>query len=304
MRLRAYAKINLGLEVTGKQADGYHTLKTILQTIDLHDEIDIRENSGGRIHLRGNDPHIAWDESNTIYRAIRLMAKRFQLPRGFDIQVRKQIPPGSGLGGGSSNAGVILLFLREHFRLDLPLGELIQMAAAVGADVPFFLLGGTAMAEGIGERLRPLADGPSQKLALVIPELPVPTKLVFSRHALTKGRQTSKIDFFLKNRDYRVLDNHLEKTTFALFPGLKAIKEKMKQGGCRFVRMSGTGSALFGQVAPEFARRLHALLPELVFVKTMSRKLYQESIGVWPSGKASAFGAEIRRFESSRPSNL
>ncbi len=140
IKLRSFAKINLGLEIIGRRPDGYHNLRTVFQTIDVCDELELRENKKQKIVLSGTDPRIAWDENNTIARAYRLISENYRVAAGFDIMVRKNIPPGSGLGGGSGNAAVMLLFLDPYFNLHIPAAELNTLAASLGADVPFFLV--------------------------------------------------------------------------------------------------------------------------------------------------------------------
>jgi 4-diphosphocytidyl-2-C-methyl-D-erythritol kinase len=201
IRLRSFAKINLGLEVTGRRPDGYHTLRTVFQTIDLCDELEVRETRRPVVRLAGSDGRVAWDGSNSIARAFRLVHENFRLRHGFDISVRKNIPPGSGLGGGSGNAAVMLLFLNQYFALSIPRSQLNDMAAALGADVPFFLAGGTALGEGIGDELTPLCGIGPLDIALFIPERQISTALVFSRLHLTKARFPSKIDLFLRRGD-------------------------------------------------------------------------------------------------------
>jgi 4-diphosphocytidyl-2-C-methyl-D-erythritol kinase len=301
IELRSFAKINLGLEITGKRADGYHTLRTIFQTIDLSDELRLLEKPVPRITLSGSDSRIAWDDSNLIARACRLIYENYPLRSGFDITVGKRIPPGSGLGGGSGNAAVMLLFLDQFFNLKIPFAQLNEMAAGLGADVPFFLQGGTALGEGIGEKLTPLPVSKPLPIALFIPALQVSTALVFSRFRLTKARFASKIELFLRRGDFSVLENDLEKATFELFPQIREIKGKMLRGGCDFVQMTGSGSAVFGMGKKSNLVALRQSLPGVILTRTIAKKYYQEKIGVWPSGKASAFGAEIRRFESYRP---
>jgi 4-diphosphocytidyl-2-C-methyl-D-erythritol kinase len=301
IKLRSFAKINLGLEITGKRPDGYHTLRTVFQTIDLGDELLLEEKALPRVTLNGSDRRVAWDESNIIARACRLVYENFPLRRGFDIMVRKNIPPGSGLGGGSGNAAVMLLFLDRFFDLQTPGTQLNDMASALGADVPFFLQGGTALAEGIGEKLTPLPGIKPRPIALFIPALTVSTALVFSRFRLTKAQFPSKIQLFLRKGDFSILTNELENATFDLFPEIRDIKEKMSRGGCSFVQMTGSGSAVFGFGHARHLAALRRSLPGTILTRSISRKYYQEKIGVSPSGKASAFGADIRRFESSRP---
>jgi 4-diphosphocytidyl-2-C-methyl-D-erythritol kinase len=301
IKLRSFAKINLGLEITGRRPDGYHTLRTVFQTIDLSDELRLAEKALPRVTLNGSDRRIAWDESNTIARAFRLVYENFPLRRGFDITVIKHIPPGSGLGGGSGNAAVMLLFLDQFFNLKIPSAQLSEMAAGLGADVPFFLHGGMALGEGIGEKLTLLPGFKPRPIGLFIPAYPVSTALIFSRFRLTKAQFPSKIQIFLRRGDLSVLENDMEKATFELFPQIREIKGKMLRGGCDFVQMTGSGSAVFGIGTKSNLVALRASLPGMILTRTIDKTYYQEKIGVWPSGKASAFGAEIRRFESSRP---
>ncbi len=311
IELKSFAKINLGLEITGKRADGYHNLKTIFQTIDLFDTIEIKENHSGTIHLDGDDPAVEWDRGNTIFKTFDMMYETFKLHQGFDIFVKKKIPGGSGLGGGSSNAAVILLFLNEYFRLNLPLQHLIDLGVKIGADVPFFLMGGTVLAEGIGEKMMPLENLEERWISIVIPAIKVPTALIFSHFNLTSKPIKSKIDTFITSKKLEVLENNLEETTFELFPEVRMIKKKMQTMGFKLVLMSGSGSAVYG--VPGIGTNARGILPELknnfpgsrVFVsKMLNRQNYLKGIGAWPSGKASVFGADMRRFESSRPSNI
>ncbi len=301
IRLRSFAKINLGLEVTGRRPDGFHTLRTIFQTIDLSDVLELRPVARPRISLAGDDPRVPWDDRNTIARAYRLIGENYSLRRGFDVRVRKHIPPGTGLGGGSGNAAVMLLFLDRYFNLSVPAAQLQEMAAVLGADVPFFLRGGTALGEGIGDQLTPLPPLRPRAVALHIPARSVSTALVFSRFPLTKAGFAGKIQLFLRKGDFSILQNDLERVTFELFPEIREIKEKMAKAAGGFVQMTGSGSAVFaighGRRLSDLSRRL----PGTILTRFIGKKYYQERIGVWPSGKASAFGAEIRRFESSRP---
>jgi 4-diphosphocytidyl-2-C-methyl-D-erythritol kinase len=304
IELKSFAKINLGLEILGKRPDGYHNLKTVFQTIDLFDTIQVEENRSGEIHLSGDDATIQWNEQNTIWRAIDAVYKKYSIRQGFDITVKKQIPAGSGLGGGSSNAGVMLLFLDNYFKLNLTLEELIDMGMKIGADVPFFLMGGTALAEGIGEKLTPLDDFPEKQVDIVIPNVNVSTRLIFSHLSLTTKPINSKIHTFVKSKNYTILENHLETVTFKLFPQVEAIKANMKQMAYDLVLMSGSGSAMYGvydvhdkareQEPTTAISGLKSRFPNAnVFVsRTIGRQKYFNRIGASPSGKASVFGAD------------
>ncbi len=319
--LKSFAKINLGLEIVGKRSDGYHNLKTIFQTIDLCDTVEIKENHSGNIRLSGDDPGVDWNnrETNTIFKAVEAIYKNYNVRRGFDISIKKKIPPGSGLGGGSSNAAVILLFLEHYFQLGINPENLIDLAAGIGADVPFFLIGGTVLAQGIGEKMTPLKDEPERQVDIVIPPITVSTGLIFSHFNLTSSPRKSKIDIFIKSKNARILENHLENVTCKLFPAVGIIKNKMSILGYELVLMSGSGSAVYGMTGAEEVHaakpsfpspsgqrlsRLRKLFPgaRTAMARTIGRQNYLEGIGASPSGKASVFGADIRRFESSRPS--
>ena len=299
-KLKSYAKLNLGLEIVGKRQDGYHLLKTIFQTIDIYDDIEIKKNNIGKLRLSGNKDNIKWDESNIISKVFMKMKERFKISLGFDVHLTKRIPAGSGLGGGSSNGAVILKFINDYYNLDIDLQEMIAIAVTIGADVPFFLIGGTALAEGIGEKLTELSDLKEMKFAVLIPEINVSTAMIFSKLNLTNTRFKSKINLFLDSGDLKVLENMLEGITFELFPGIKRLRDLMAKTLNSFVMMSGSGSSLFGFIErdelPETVNDINLLI-----VNTVDRVEYKKGIGAWPSGKAPVFGAGIRRFESSRP---
>ncbi len=301
MEFKSFAKVNIGLEIIGKRDDGFHKLKTIFQTISLYDTIEITENSDGLIHLSGDDKSIFWDKSNTISKAFSLMYDLFNLDQGFNVNVKKSIPPGSGLGGGSSNAAVIMMFITDYFKLKISKRRLERLGSTIGADIPFFFTGGTVLGEGIGEKITPLEDLGEIPVGLVIPNINISTKEIFSRFNLTKTTLKSKINSFLSSGDISALENELEFTTFKVLPELKKMKMKMESIGLDYISMSGTGSSLFCFHSKEQKVTLKSIFPKMFFEELLSRKRYQNSIGAWPSGKASVFGADTRRFESSRP---
>ena len=303
--LKSFAKINLGLEITGRRSDGFHTLKTIFQTVDIFDTITIKENHTGSINLSGDDKSVEWNKSNTIIKAFTAIYKNYDVNKGFDVFVEKRIPAGSGLGGGSSNAAVTLIFLNDYFKLDLKLEDLIAAGVKIGADVPFFLMGGTVMARGIGEKMTPLEDGEEKHVHIVVPAVYASTRLIFSRFNLTSEPIKSKIDTFVKSQNYKILENNLEKVTFALFPEVGIVKEKMRALDYDLVLMSGSGSAVYGMARAQECPGLKNRFPgaNVFATRTIGRQNYFDRIGAWPSGKAPVFGAGIRRFESSRPRN-
>ena len=301
--LHSCAKINLGLEVVGRRPDGYHLLRTLFQTIDLWDEIHLTPRDDGKLMLAGDHPGVHWDDTNTIAAVFRELDRRFGMPHGFDIRVHKRIPPGAGLGGGSGNAAVCMLFFANYFGLRMEPRIWVELAARVGADIPFFLAGGTVEASGIGDQLTLLDDLPGSGMIVALPEIQVPTARIYRAFRLTSAQGKSKISIFLETGQMTVLDNQLEPVTFRLFPEIKAIKEGMLASGCDFAAMSGSGAAVYGMPAPDarLDRRLRGI--PVVRTRFVSRSEYEKRIGAWPSGKAPVFGAGIRRFESSRPSN-
>lgn len=304
IELKSFAKINLGLEIYGKREDGYHNLRTIFQTINIFDTIKIRYKNCEGINLNGTDSSIGWKEDNSIFKTINIVKRDYGLKCGFEIFVEKKIPPGSGLGGGSSNAAVFLLFLNEYFKLDLSLKDLIEVGKEIGADVPFFLVGGTILAEGIGEELFLLDDIEKRFIGVVIPDIKVSTSSIFSEFSLTSTKFESKINIFCKSENFAILENNLEKVTFRLFPEIKGIKDKMLSLGCEFVLMSGSGSSVYCLLNDQNISDLKREFPNMIITENINRDYYLKNIGVWPSGKAPVFGAGIRRFESSRPRGL
>ncbi len=299
-KLKSYAKINLGLEIVGKRKDGYHLLKTIFQTIDLYDDIEIKKNDLGKLILSGNKKDIKWGSSNIISKVFQIMKKKFNIDQGFDVSVTKRIPAGSGLGGGSSNGAVILMFLNDYYKLGLSLEEMIDIGINIGADVPYFLFGGTVLAEGIGEKITELEDLKKTRFGILIPEINVSTGLIFSKLNLTTTGFTSKISLFLDTGDLSVLENMLEDVTFELFPEVKKIRDMMSKALDSFVMMSGSGSSLFSMLKNEDVPEL-ICSERLLIADSINKTEYKKGIGAWPSGKAPVFGVGIRWFESIRP---
>ena len=173
--LPAFAKINLGLRVLGRRADGYHEIRTVFQTVTLHDTLTFEPAPGGLLELACTDPTIPTDESNLILRAASLLRERYGVSRGARTRLEKSIPAGGGLGGGSSDAAAALLALNRLWNLGAGARELSELGARVGADVPFFLTGGTALGTGTGADVEPLEDAPKMPLVIVTPGVRVAT---------------------------------------------------------------------------------------------------------------------------------
>ena len=278
MKIRSFAKINLGIEVLGKRPDGYHEIRTLFQAVDFGDTLDFRPRGGGVIDLSGSDPSIPWDESNLVYRAARLLQNRFGVSRGAEIRVTKGVPAGTGLGGGSSNAAMTLHALSLLWEIGAGSLDLRTAAAALGADVPFFLEGGFCLGEGRGDVLTPLADLPPLHGVLVLPSVPVLTAGIYGRLPLTSHPEESKIIEFLERKDFGLLSNELEETVFSQFPRLKTIKSYFYQNEAVLSLVSGSGSAVFGLYLDR-ARAGKALAdwpgPErALMVETLSRERY------------------------------
>jgi len=246
MKIRSFAKINLGIEVLGRRPDGYHDIRTLFQAIDFGDTLEFRVRGDGVIDLAGTDPAIPWDERNLIHRAARLLQQRYAVGRGAEIRVTKKVPAGTGLGGGSSNAAMALHALSRLWDIDAAGPELMTLGASLGADVPFFLQGGFCLGEGRGDILTPLPDLPPLYGVLVLPGFAVLTADIYGRLPLTSLPEESKIIKFLERKDFGLLENGLEVTVFSQFPRLKTIKSFFYQKEAVLSLVSGSGSAVFG----------------------------------------------------------
>ncbi|MEA2239132.1 MAG: 4-diphosphocytidyl-2-C-methyl-D-erythritol kinase [Thermoanaerobaculia bacterium] len=236
----AYAKINWSLRITGKRADGFHDLETLFQTISLHDTLTFRESD--RLSMTCDDPTIPVDDFNLVLRAARALGAP-----PVAIELRKTIPAGGGLGGGSSDAAAVLIALSTHFGIEKPLHEI---ALALGSDVPFFLKGGTAYATGRGEVLTPMTHVAGVPLLVLIPEERVSTASAFAalrRFSPPIGidRYRSMIEEGLLLRADELV-NDFEEPIFAALPRLGALKARLIEAGAAWAGMSGSGSTIIG----------------------------------------------------------
>ncbi len=248
MRLRSFAKINLGLEIEGIMDNGYHRIKTIFQSIDLFDILDLEITESG-IEVKGDREDIPWNEENLIYKAVKKFNEEFGIKKGVRVYVEKRIPPGSGLGGGSSNAACTLIALRKFFFQDLEMERLIKIASEIGADVPYFLHGGTCLGEGKGDLIKEIEDLENLNFFIVIPDIKVSSKEAYTewdKSRLTFSPKKSNIKRLEEHIDLECLKNDLEKIVFRKYKKLEEIKEKMKKEGFKKVLMSGSGSSIFG----------------------------------------------------------
>ena len=251
LRLRSLAKINLDLRVLNKRPDGYHELRTIFQTISLADTLDVHYQPGRtQIDIKSN-LNIA---DNLIVRAADSVMKATRRTGRLGFVLQKRIPLGGGLGGGSSNAAAVLLTLPLLLGKPLPIEKLMELAAGLGSDVPFFLLGGTAVGLGRGTELYPLPDAPTRPALLIAPGIHVSTKEAYAQlgRELTSDSPARAIDSF-QSSAWRIADcsseegvNDFERVVFRMHPQLKSIKGKLLKLGARPALMSGSGSSLFG----------------------------------------------------------
>lgn len=268
--VRAAAKINLLLEVTGKRPDGYHELVTVFQSIGLYDYITLQEVEEG-IHVHCLHPGVPAGADNLAYRAARSLLFRRPGGKGVEIFIDKHIPIAGGLGGGSADAAAVLVGLNRLWGLNLPLEELLCTGAELGADVPFFILGGTAVGRGRGELLTPLPRSPGFWVVLANPGFPVSTAEVYASLDLARVRRHPDLGAMLRaleSCDARevasCLGNVLEEVTLARYPILRGIKERMLEAGALGTLMCGSGPTIFALAADEGqARRVAAAVAPL-----------------------------------------
>jgi 4-diphosphocytidyl-2-C-methyl-D-erythritol kinase len=290
IRIPAFAKVNLRLDVLGKRADGYHELRTIFHTVTLHDTLRFRRARGGGInlHIQGND-QLSKEaaEKNLVYRAVEAVRRELKIKPGVEILLEKRIPAGRGLGGGSSDAAAAMLGYLQFTRKKLPPTKMMEIAAGLGADVPFFLLGGRALGIGKGDEIYPLPDIPKVTLLIVSPrDIHVPTPDAYRwLHApelasLTKFAATHKLFEFCAlcwSAQGERLSNDFEKAVFRRHPRLNQIRRALLQGGASEALLAGSGSAVFGVFpSPAKARRAVVGFPhDQTFVcETISRSRY------------------------------
>lgn len=258
VEIRVPAKINLWLEVLGKRSDGYHELSSLMVPIAIYDHLALQTTSG-QIGLVCSHRGVPQNADNLAWRAAELYRQRAGLKLGVQIRLHKNIPVGAGLGGGSADAGAVLLAMNQLCGQALSLEQLHEVARQLGADVPFFLHQQPMLATGIGEKLQPVAGVPSYPLVLIKPPVFVSTRSVYQRLKLTRGVSRIKIAAFLAYpwRLQGLLENDLESVTAAEYSVLAAIKQWLLDHGAVAALMSGSGPTVFGVFRSlEAARRV------------------------------------------------
>lgn len=296
LTLPSFAKINWTLEVLGRREDGYHELRTILQTLSVADELRFTP-TGGEIEITCDRPDVPCDETNLIYRAAVLLRDLTGVKRGVRVELTKRIPLGAGLGGGSSNAGVTLIALERLWSVTPSPPDLFRLGSQLGADVPFFFLGGTGLGVGRGDEVYPLPDINCERLLLVNPGLQVPTREIYRRlpPELTSLPHAAKMPLSLEAAYLSIsrpdelltkLKNDLERPALERSPLIGEVKTRLLKAGARATLMTGSGSTVFAVFESDAAReRARGELSEIGWwcaeAHTLSRAAYRAAIYDW-----------------------
>lgn len=253
MRLRALAKINLGLDILGKREDGYHEVKMIMQTIQMYDVLELHKKKEPDISLTVNVPFIPTDERNLVYRAAAMLMEEFHVQEGLSIRLDKFIPVAAGMAGGSSDAAAAFVGVNRLFHLGLSQEELMERAVKVGADVPYCIMRGTALAEGIGEKLTALPPVPPCYVLVGKPAVSVSTKMAYENLNLETIKKRPDIDGMISDIENGNLMEMTEKMANVFEPGIireypviQQIKDFMEENGALRAMMSGSGPTVFG----------------------------------------------------------
>jgi 4-diphosphocytidyl-2-C-methyl-D-erythritol kinase len=258
-KIKAYAKINLGLDVVRRMENGYHQVKMIMQTVGIYDELSVLKTEGG-IELTCDDAQLPTDGDNLICKAVKLMAEKYGIREGVRIHLEKHIPVAAGMAGGSSDAAAAMKAVNELFGLGLSRNELMEDGVKIGADVPYCILGGTALAEGIGEKLTVLPEVPDMYLVVAKPDISVSTKHVYEHLDMTGIAHHPDIDGMaaairvgsIRGVATR-MENVLEAVTIPEYPQIDTLKRRMRELGALNSLMSGSGPSVFGVYETEVA---------------------------------------------------
>lgn len=253
MRKKAYAKINISLDVVGKRDDGYHLLKMIMQTIDLYDEIEITKNYDKSIKIHCNKQYVPSDERNLAYKAAKIFREKYNIKDGVIIKIKKNIPVSAGLAGGSTDAAAVLSIMSKMFNVGATYEELCEIAVQIGADVPYCIKGGTVLCEGIGEKMTNIGKFENKILVVIKPNFGVPTKDVYGSldiNKIYKHVETDELIQCIQNDNINgvcsKMKNVLENVTLGKHKILKEIKEDLRKNEAMGCMMSGSGPTIFG----------------------------------------------------------
>jgi len=316
--VRSFAKINIGLEIGPRRADGFHALRTVYETVALYDRLRIEVRRGTGIEIRSDDPRVPLDETNTCWRMAERAMKALKVRGRVMIQIEKGLPIQGGLGGASSNAVATLLALERAVGKQLPPGERLRLAAEVGSDLPLFLIGGTVLGVGRGEEVYPLEDLPALDCVIVTPEIGVSTPQAFAdldafrekTGKLTGAARSDKLSTFsramsawlsgsstgvpakgggdraealLLDLVHAGIENDFESVVFPQHPELRLVKRALEPEGAVYASLSGSGSAVYGlfksrELAQRAAKHLSAEGMPAVAARTLTRREYWKRI--------------------------
>lgn len=253
IQLKAYAKINLGLDVIGVRQDGYHEVRMIMQTVKLFDKLSFRLLEEDIIRIKTNLGFLPTDENNLVYKAIRLLKETYGVSEGIEVDLFKCIPVAAGMAGGSSDCAAALIGASRLFKLNLDKKKLMEYGVKLGADVPYCIMRGTALSEGIGEILTPLPSIPDCYILIAKPPISVSTKFVYEHFDAQENVVHPDIDGMVEAIHHKDLEgiikrfgNVLETVTIPEYPVIDEIKQLMMEKGAMNAMMSGSGPTVFG----------------------------------------------------------
>ncbi len=255
MQLKALAKINLGLDVLRKREDGYHEVRMIMQNVHIYDQILLTKQQEKGIQVKTNLYYLPVNENNLVYKAAKLLMDEFEIPGGLSIDLKKYIPVAAGMAGGSSDAAAVLFGVNRMYELRLSLEQLMERGVKIGADVPYCIMRGTALSEGIGEILSPLSPMPPCYILVAKPGISVSTKFVYENLRANELTEHPDIDGMMKALEVQDLQaltacmkdgNVLETVTAAHYPVIQKLKDLMVHYGALVSLMSGSGPTVFG----------------------------------------------------------
>ena len=253
LELKALGKINLGLDILGKRPNGYHDVRMVMQTVMLYDDVTLEKKEEEGIELETNLSFLPVDSGNIAYKAAKLLIDEFKIPGGIKIRLGKHIPVAAGMAGGSTNAAAVLYGMNKMYNLGLTTEELMERGVKLGADVPYCIMRGTVLAEGIGEILRPLAPLPKCYVLIAKPPLSASTKEIYEKYDSKEDIVHPDIDAIidgLQNDDIKKvaenMGNVLEQVMIPDYPVLDEIKKTMMENGALGAMMSGSGPTVFG----------------------------------------------------------
>jgi 4-diphosphocytidyl-2-C-methyl-D-erythritol kinase len=315
----SFAKINLGLRIGATRPDGFHDLRTVYQTIALHDVVSISIERGSGIGIRCEDPRVPTESTNSCFRIVERAVQALKVRARIVIEINKRLPVQGGLGGASGNAVAALLSLERSLRKKLPAAERLQIAAEVGSDIPLFLIGGTVLGVGRGEEVYPLPDLPPTPCVIALPDIPISTPKAFAdwdeeakltpsthsdrmlefsreisawlnvaqigRRSGVSARGGGRAENLLLDLVRTGIENDFEKVVFPKYPELLEVKRVLEKAGAKYASLSGSGSAIYGlfdsqQKAEAAAKKLIRQRTRAVVTSTLTRRQYWKRLQI------------------------